>query len=85
MTTTSIPTTAEVAARRDFGRVFLNGRCKNWMIRYRVDGREYQESSGSANRRSAEKLLDKRAAQYDIGDLTAPAVKRVRFDQLAER
>lgn len=57
--------------RREFGTLRFRGRI--WWLRYRVNGREHEESSHSASRPEAEKL-----------QLTAPHAKRVTFMDLAE-
>jgi integrase len=73
-----LPTTE----RREFGFLWLRGRI--WWLRYRVNGREHRESSGSTSRREAEKLLAKRQAELSVGILTAPDAKRVTFTDLAQ-
>lgn len=64
------------APRREFGFLYQRGRI--WWLRYRVKG-EDRESSRSTSRRQAERLLDRRQAELDIGSLTAPATRRVMF------
>jgi len=73
----------EVATeRREFGFLWQRGRI--WWLRYRVNGQEHRESSGSTSRREAEKLLARRQAELSVGILTAPDTKRVSFADLAE-
>ena len=67
--------------RRDFGHIFQRG--KVWWIRYSVDGKRYRESSGSTNRKKAEKLLERRRVEYEDGRLLTPTVKRTTFEDLA--
>ncbi len=69
-------------ARREFGT--LRKRGEIWWLRYRVNGREHEESSHSTSQREAEKLLARRQAEHAIGNLTAPDSKRVTFTDLAE-
>lgn len=73
------PTTT---ARRTFGRIFQIGQI--WYARYRIGGKEYEESSHSEDRTAAEKLLDRRAAELGAGVFIAPDVKRTRFEHLAQ-
>ena len=68
--------------RREFGSIRLRGRL--WWLRYRVNGREHEESSHSTSHREAEKLLARRQAELAIGQLTAPETKRVTFTDLAQ-
>lgn len=67
--------------RRDFGTLRLRGRI--WWVRYKVNGKPYDESSGSADRRKAEKLLARREAELGLGAFTAPDVKRTTVVELA--
>src|SRR5688500_2632305 len=68
--------------RREFGTLRLRGRI--WWLRYRVDGRENEESCHSSSRREAEKMPGRRESEYEIGNLTAPDSKRVTFSDLAD-
>lgn len=68
--------------RREFGFLWRRGRF--WWLRYRVNGQEHRESSGSTSLREAEKLLAKRQAELSVGILTAPDTKRVTFSDLAD-
>jgi integrase len=72
-------TTAE---RRHFGTLRLRGAI--WWVRYKVDGKCYEESSGSSDSRSAEKLLARREAELGLGQFVAPDVKRTTLDHLAD-
>ena len=80
MTAPTTPSTA--TPRRTFGRVFQIGRI--WYARYRIGGKEYEESSRSEHRTAAEKLLDKRADEVGDGTFVGPDVKRTRFEHLAQ-
>lgn len=71
-----------IAGRREFGSVRLRGRI--WWVRYRVNGKCYEESSGSADRRKAEKLLARREAELGLGQFQAPDVKRTTIADLAQ-
>jgi hypothetical protein len=53
-------TTITTTERREFGTLRLRGRI--WWVRYKVNGKPYDESSGSADVRQAEKLLARREA-----------------------
>ena len=75
-------TTDTCIERREFGTLRLRGRI--WWLRYRVNGREHEESSHTTSRREAEKLLARRQAELAVGQLTAPDAKRVTFTDLAQ-
>jgi integrase len=70
--------------RRDFGTIYNQKRSPYWWVRYRVDGKEYRESSESTNPKAAERLLAKRQAEMGLGAFLAPDVKRTTFDHLAQ-
>ena len=53
-----------ITERRDFGSLRLRGRI--WWLRYRVDGREHEESSRSTSPREAQKLLNKRRSTWRL-------------------
>jgi integrase len=53
-------------------------------VRYKVNGKSYDESSGSADQRKAEKLLARREAELGLGSFTAPDVKRTTIVELAQ-
>jgi integrase len=80
--------TAEGTERRDFGRIYLRktkGRPGTiYWVRYRVDGKTYEETSHSESRRVAEKLLDRRQAELGLGQFTAPTVKRTTYEDLVQ-
>jgi integrase len=68
--------------RREFGTLRRRGRI--WWVRYKVNGKSFDESSGSANVRQAEKLLARREAELGLGAFTAPDVKRTTVVDLAQ-
>lgn len=68
--------------RREFGTLRLRGRI--WWVRYKVNGKTYDESSRSADQRKAEKLLARREAELGLGSFTAPDVKRTTIVELAQ-
>jgi integrase len=54
-----------------------------WWIGYNgVDGKLHRESTHSADRRKAERLLAKRLAEVDLGSWVDPAAKKMKFDEL---
>ncbi|MEZ4586106.1 MAG: site-specific integrase [Gemmatimonadales bacterium] len=65
---------------RGAGRVYLRG--STWWIAYSVMGRKYRESSGSKDRRKADKLLRRRLGEVMVGR-HAPQAERVTFEDLA--
>jgi site-specific recombinase XerD len=73
---------ADPQERRQFGTLRLRGRI--WWVRYKVNGTCYEESSGSTDRRKAEKLLARREAELGLGSFTAPDVKRTTMEHLAQ-
>jgi integrase len=76
------PNSGTETERRQFGTLRLRGAI--WWIRYKVDGKCYEESSGSTDRRKAEKLLGRREAELGLGQFVAPNVKRTTLDDLAK-
>jgi len=63
-----------------------DGRCKNriWWISYIKDGRQHRESSGSTNKKSAEKLLTLRSAQVFEERWSLPRSKSPRLGTWSE-
>ncbi len=74
--------TTTTTERREFGTLRLRGRI--WWVRYKVNGRVYEESSGSTDRRKAEKLLARREAELGLGHFVAPDMKRTTVADLAD-
>jgi integrase len=68
--------------RRDFGTIYHQKRSPFLWVRYRVDGKEYRESTESTNPKVAEKLLARRQAELGLGAFTAPNVKRTSFEDV---
>jgi len=68
--------------RRDFGTIRLRGHI--WWIRYKIDGKTYEESSGSRDRRKAEKRLATREAELGRGIFVAPNLKNTSVQELAD-
>jgi hypothetical protein len=73
-----------MTTRRDFGTIYRQRRSPYWWVRYRVDGKEYRESTESTDARAADKLLAKRQAELGLGAFVSPDVKRTTFDHLAQ-
>jgi integrase len=67
---------------RGLGRVYRRGIV--WWIQYSFRGRKYRESSRSANRSDAVKLLRRRLEEMGAGRLVGPDAERVSFDDLVE-
>jgi integrase len=65
---------------RGLGRVQLRGRI--WHVKYWHRGKEYAESSGSSDRRVAEKLLKKRLGERESGKFHGTKQERVTYEQL---
>ena len=56
-----------------------------WWIRYRVDGEEIRESSGSERQADARELLDIRKTDARQGRKTGAELNRVTFEDLEQR
>ncbi len=74
---------------RGTGRVFKRKNSNNWWISYCLRGKEYRESSGSSDRKLAERLLKQRlreigADRLGLKRFVSPAVDRVRVEELIE-
>jgi integrase len=71
---------------RGSGSIFQKPGTKNWWIAYSFRGHPYQESSGSTNRKDAEKLLKGRLKQMDRPNFVDPAkASRWTLDDMLEQ
>jgi len=77
-------TTTETTERRAFGTIYGQRRSPFLWIRYRVNGKEYRESTRSTSFRVAENLLTKRQTELGLGAFIAPNLKRTTFDDVVE-
>ena len=69
--------------RREFGAIFKNRRSPYWQIRWSVDGKPKEKSTGSTDRRVAEKQLATIQAQLGVpGAYTDPSTKRTTFGDM---
>jgi len=66
---------------RGLGSLFRRGPV--WWLKYYRHGKPYRESSRTADRRKAEKLLKRRLAEIETGQFRGLQIERVRFDELA--
>ena len=66
---------------RGLGRVYQRG--STWWVQYSFRGTRHRESSDSANRVEAVKLLRRRLAEMGRGWLVGPDVERTTFEDLA--
>lgn len=57
---------------------------KNWYIIYRVNGRQIKESSGSPDKAVAEKLLNRRLAEDDMGLRPAQDIKSLKYEDIRD-
>ncbi|MGD8974468.1 MAG: site-specific integrase, partial [Desulfobacterales bacterium] len=55
-----------------------------WWIKYYRNGEPLRESSGSAKKMVAKKLLDRREGEIAIGKIPGIKFEKVKFDELAE-
>lgn len=62
----------------------LRQRGRIWWIRYYRNGRRYEESSGSATKTAAERLLKLREGDVARGLPVTPHIGRLRFDEAAQ-
>ena len=69
---------------RGFGRVYQRRASRYWWVQYCFRGRVYRESSGSANRTDAVKLLRRRQGEMGRGRLVGPDVEKTTFEDMAE-
>ena len=69
------------AEHRGNGAVYLRG--KTWWARYHFRGHLFRETSGSAQRADAVKLLRRRLAEMGTGRTPGPDAERVTFEDLA--
>lgn len=72
----------EVSTRRGLGRVYKRGNV--WWVGYSYRGKKYRESSGSANRADAVRLLKRRLAEIGRGRLIGPSAEKTTFGELVE-
>lgn len=72
----------DTVERSDFGRMFKRGSV--WYLRFRQNGREYEESLRTSSEREAQKLRARRAAECGLGVLVKTDAKRVTFADLAQ-
>ena len=68
--------------RRAFGTIYTQPRSPYLWVRYRVNGKEYRESTESTSERVAESLLARRQAELGLGAFTAPNTKRTTVDDV---
>jgi len=68
--------------RREFGRIFERKASRFLWVRYRVNGKSYEESTHSTSRREAEKFLARKQAELGLGVFVGPDVKRTTFEDL---
>ena len=66
---------------RGLGRVYQRGGV--WWVQFSLRGRKYRESSGSAQRADAVRLLKKRLGEIGKGGFVGPQVERTTFEDLA--
>src|SRR5262245_27761391 len=66
---------------RGLGRVYQRGGV--WWVQFSFRGRKHRESSGSAKRADAVKLLKKRLGEMGRGGFVGPQVERTTFEDLA--
>jgi len=75
-------TTETTTERRAFGTIYKQPRSPFLWVRYRVNGKDYRESTRSTSERVAENLLARRQAELGLGAFIAPNLKRTTFDDV---
>lgn len=69
---------------RGTGRLYQQNSSPNWMIQYYRNGTVHRESSGTSDRRKAEKFLQKRLAEVSTGNFIGPRIEKIRVSELAD-
>ena len=67
--------------RRGEGCIYRPKGTANWWIKYHLNGKPYAETSGSPDRRAAEKLLKGKLARRTLGQLI-PGTDRITFEDM---
>lgn len=80
-------------SKREFGHIYrrrtrdkMTGEVREhpfWWVRYRINGKLHRESTESADRRKAEKMLAERQIEAERGLFVEPVAKRTTFADLA--
>jgi hypothetical protein len=69
---------------RGTGRIYNQKQSSILWIQYYRDGKMHRESTGTADKRKATRVLSRRLAEISTGSFTAPDVARIRISELAE-
>ena len=69
---------------RGTGSIFLQEASSIWWIQYYRNGKRYRESTGTADKRKAQRVLVRRLAEISTGAFNGPAVDRIRIAELAD-
>jgi len=69
---------------RGTGSLYRQKGSSNWWIQYYQNGKSYRESTGTDNRRRAEKLLQNAIGEISQGKFIPPAQRRVLVGELVE-
>jgi len=69
---------------RGTGRLYLQNHSPKWMVQYYRNGTIHRESSGTADRRKAEKFLQKRLAEVSTGNFIGPRIERITVAELID-
>ena len=69
---------------RGSGSIYLPKGSSIWRIQYYRNGKMYRESTGTADKRKATRILGRRLAEVSTGSFVEPSAERVRVSELAE-
>jgi hypothetical protein len=69
---------------RGTGRIYNQKQSSILWIQYYRDGKMHRESTGTADKRKATRILSRRLAEISTGSFTAPDVARIGISELAE-
>jgi integrase len=69
---------------RGTGRIYNQKLSSILWIQYYRDGKMHRESTGTADKRKATRILSRRPAEISTASFTAPDVARIRISELAE-
>src|SRR5690349_11316550 len=66
------------------GCVYQRAGTSVWWIKYSRNGKSFSESSRTADRRKAERILKHRLAEIQTGTFIGPEIERTRLEDLAD-
>ena len=70
--------------RRGTGRLYRQKTSSYWWVQYYVNGKLFRESTGTNDRRKAQKFLDTRLAEINTGNFVSPQAEKIMVSELAQ-